>query len=169
MRLVKWCWTKARAHPDMPKRLEDAHSLTCNEYERSEARVPSPQWPHAESGRLRWQRGILTDQGLLLLRRQGTHNELLCMSGFCSPWFVGKHTPCETLLYPFQAGVRQLSAAHQTTQVNSGFFYSSAEQREKLVAAERQVTDDRVQRIIDLKNQVQSLVPASLSMGTSPT
>ena len=39
-------------------------------------------------------------------------------------------------------------------QVNSGFFYSSAEQREKLVAAERAVTDERVQRIIDLKNQV---------------
>ena len=41
-------------------------------------------------------------------------------------------------------------------QVNSGFFYSSAEQREKLVAAERAVTDERVQRIIDLKHQARA-------------
>lgn len=39
-------------------------------------------------------------------------------------------------------------------QVNSGFFYSSAEQRERLVRAERQVTDERVQKVIDLKNKV---------------
>ena len=41
-------------------------------------------------------------------------------------------------------------------QVNSGFFYSSADQREKLVAAERAVVDARVQKIIDLKQQVGS-------------
>ncbi len=39
-------------------------------------------------------------------------------------------------------------------QVNAGFFYSSADQREKLVAAERAVVDARVQKIIDLKRQV---------------
>ena len=38
--------------------------------------------------------------------------------------------------------------------MNSGFFYSSADQREKLVAAERAVVDARVQKIIDLKRQV---------------
>ena len=38
--------------------------------------------------------------------------------------------------------------------MNSGFFYSSAEQRERLVRAERQVTNDRVQKVIDLKNKV---------------
>lgn len=43
---------------------------------------------------------------------------------------------------------------YEKSEVNSGFFYSSAEQREALVAAERQVTDDRVHKIIDLKNQV---------------
>ena len=40
--------------------------------------------------------------------------------------------------------------------MNSGFFYSSADQREKLVAAERAVVDARVQKIIDLKHQVGS-------------
>ena len=39
-------------------------------------------------------------------------------------------------------------------QVNAGFFYSSAEQREKLVAAERAYTDERCRRIIELKQQV---------------
>jgi hypothetical protein len=39
-------------------------------------------------------------------------------------------------------------------QVNAGFFYSSAEQREKLVAAERAVTDEKVQRVIELKKKV---------------
>ena len=39
-------------------------------------------------------------------------------------------------------------------EVNSGFFYKSATEREKLVQAERQFIDDRVKRIIALKNQV---------------
>lgn len=64
-------------HPDMPKRLDDAHILTCN-----------------------------------------------------------------------------LSLEYEKSEVNAGFFYSSADQREKLVAAERAVVDARVQKIIDLKRQV---------------
>ena len=43
------------------------------------------------------------------------------------------------------------------SEVNAGFFYSSAEQREAMVAAERRSVDERVQKIIDLKNKV--LVP----------
>lgn len=39
-------------------------------------------------------------------------------------------------------------------QVNSGFFYSSADQREKLVAAERKLVDDRVAAIVALKRHV---------------
>lgn len=38
--------------------------------------------------------------------------------------------------------------------MNSGFFYKSADDREKLVAAERKFVDDRVQKVIDLKNKV---------------
>ncbi|CAL8471297.1 g10839 [Coccomyxa elongata] len=64
-------------HPDMPKRLDDAHILTCN-----------------------------------------------------------------------------ISLEYEKSEVNAGFFYSSADQREKLVAAERAVVDARVQKIIDLKRQV---------------
>lgn len=47
-----------------------------------------------------------------------------------------------------------ISLEYEKTEVNSGFFYSSAEQREKLVAAERAVVDDKVQRIIDLKRKL---------------
>ena len=38
--------------------------------------------------------------------------------------------------------------------MNSGFFYKSAEDREKLVVAERKFIEDRVAKIIDLKKKV---------------
>ena len=47
-----------------------------------------------------------------------------------------------------------ISLEYEKSEVNSGFFYSSAEQREKLVAAERAVVDEKVQRIIDLKRKL---------------
>lgn len=46
------------------------------------------------------------------------------------------------------------------SEINAGFFYSSAEQREVMVAAERRSVDERVQKIIDLKNKV--LIPTSV-------
>jgi T-complex protein 1 subunit zeta len=42
----------------------------------------------------------------------------------------------------------------ERSEVNAGFFYSSADGRERLVAAERATTDARVQAVIDLKNAV---------------
>ena len=39
------------------------------------------------------------------------------------------------------------------SEVNSGFFYKSANEREKLVAAERQFVDERVKKVIDLKHK----------------
>lgn len=47
-----------------------------------------------------------------------------------------------------------ISLEYEKSEVNSGFFYSSAEQREKLVAAERAVVDDKVRRILELKRRV---------------
>ncbi|GIL76824.1 hypothetical protein Vretimale_8704 [Volvox reticuliferus] len=47
-----------------------------------------------------------------------------------------------------------ISLEYEKSEVNSGFFYSSAEQREKLVAAERAYTDERVRKILELKKQV---------------
>lgn len=39
-------------------------------------------------------------------------------------------------------------------EVNSGFFYKSADERDKLVKAERKFIEDRVMKIIELKNKV---------------
>jgi len=47
-----------------------------------------------------------------------------------------------------------VSLEYEKTEVNSGFFYKSAEDREKLVAAERKFIEDRVQKIIELKRKV---------------
>lgn len=47
-----------------------------------------------------------------------------------------------------------VSLEYEKTEVNSGFFYKSAEEREKLVAAERKFIEDRVQKIIALKKKV---------------
>lgn len=43
---------------------------------------------------------------------------------------------------------------YEKTEVNSSFFYNSAEQREKMVEAERKVVDERCKKIIELKKQV---------------
>ncbi|XP_044311983.1 T-complex protein 1 subunit zeta [Varanus komodoensis] len=47
-----------------------------------------------------------------------------------------------------------VSLEYEKTEVNSGFFYKSAEEREKLVKAERKFIEDRVKKIIDLKKSV---------------
>lgn len=38
------------------------------------------------------------------------------------------------------------------SEANSTFVYSTAEERDRLVAAERKFTDDKVRKIIDFKN-----------------
>ncbi|XP_045344063.1 T-complex protein 1 subunit zeta-2 isoform X3 [Leopardus geoffroyi] len=47
-----------------------------------------------------------------------------------------------------------VSLEYEKTEVSSGFFYKSAEEKEKLVKAERKFIEDRVQKIIDLKDKV---------------
>lgn len=47
-----------------------------------------------------------------------------------------------------------VSLEYEKTEVNSGFFYSSAEQREKLVESERRFLDAKLKKIVELKNLV---------------
>merc|ERR1719164_129783 len=47
-----------------------------------------------------------------------------------------------------------VSLEYERSEVNAGFFYSSAEQRDKLVESERKFTDEKVKKIIDLKKRV---------------
>ncbi|KAJ2790299.1 T-complex protein 1 subunit zeta [Coemansia helicoidea] len=47
-----------------------------------------------------------------------------------------------------------VSLEYEKTEVNSGFFYSSAEQRDRLIESERRFVDDKLRKIVDLKNTV---------------
>ncbi|KAI5820215.1 chaperonin Cpn60/TCP-1 family [Pyronema omphalodes] len=47
-----------------------------------------------------------------------------------------------------------VSLEYEKTEVNSGFFYSSAEQREKLVESERRFVDEKLRKIVELKKEV---------------
>lgn len=47
-----------------------------------------------------------------------------------------------------------VSLEYEKTEVHSGFFWSNADQREKLIASERAFTDNKVQKVIDLKKKL---------------
>ncbi|XP_003741969.1 T-complex protein 1 subunit zeta [Galendromus occidentalis] len=47
-----------------------------------------------------------------------------------------------------------VSMEYEKTEVNAGFFYKTAEEREKLVQAEREFIENRVRKVIELKKQV---------------
>merc|ERR1711962_507586 len=47
-----------------------------------------------------------------------------------------------------------ISLEYEKSEVNSGFFYKSAMDREKLVKSERKFTDDRVQQVIKFKKEM---------------
>jgi len=47
-----------------------------------------------------------------------------------------------------------VSLEYEKSEVNAVFFYSSAEQRDRLVESERKFTDEKVKKIIELKKKV---------------
>ncbi|KAL1959788.1 hypothetical protein VTO42DRAFT_933 [Malbranchea cinnamomea] len=47
-----------------------------------------------------------------------------------------------------------VSLEYEKSEINSGFFYSSAEQRDKLVESERKFVDAKLRKIVELKKQV---------------
>jgi len=47
-----------------------------------------------------------------------------------------------------------VSLEYEKSEVNAGFFYSSSEQRDKLVESERKFTDEKVRKIVELKKKV---------------
>lgn len=47
-----------------------------------------------------------------------------------------------------------VSLEYEKSEVNSGFFYKTAEEREKLVRAEREFIEERVKKVIALKKKV---------------
>lgn len=47
-----------------------------------------------------------------------------------------------------------VSLEYEKTEVHSGFFWSNADQREKLIASERAFTDEKVMKIVELKKKL---------------
>lgn len=47
-----------------------------------------------------------------------------------------------------------VSLEYEKSEVNSSFYYSSAEQRDKLVQSERRFVDDKLRKIVELKKEV---------------
>lgn len=50
--------------------------------------------------------------------------------------------------------ILNVSLEYEKTEVNSSFYYSNAEQREKLIQNERKFIDDKLKKIIELKNSI---------------
>ncbi len=78
--------------------------------------------------------------------QQRPHSHLQCLAG------IRENVPSPPL--SFVLSVCSLVSVRAFREVNSGFFYKSAAEREKLLRAERQFIDERVQKIIDLKKNV---------------
>jgi T-complex protein 1 subunit zeta len=47
-----------------------------------------------------------------------------------------------------------VSLEYEKSEINSGFYYSSAEQRDKLVESERRFVDEKLRKIVELKKEV---------------
>lgn len=47
-----------------------------------------------------------------------------------------------------------VSLEYEKSEINSGFYYSSAEQRDKLVESERKFVDSKLKKIVELKKEI---------------
>merc|ERR1712176_574433 len=47
-----------------------------------------------------------------------------------------------------------VSLEYEKSEVNAGFFYSTADQRDRLIESERKFTDEKVKKIVELKKKV---------------
>ena len=65
-----------------------------------------------------------------------------------------RHPDMPTYLENCHVLTCNVSLEYEKTEVSSGFFYKNAEEREKMVAAERRFTDIKVKQIIELKKKV---------------
>lgn len=66
----------------------------------------------------------------------------------------GRHPDMPKVVNNAYVLILNVSLEYEKTEVNSGFYYSSAEQRDKLVQSERKFVDEKLKKIVDLKNEV---------------
>ncbi|KAI9868499.1 MAG: T-complex protein 1 subunit zeta [Trichoglossum hirsutum] len=50
--------------------------------------------------------------------------------------------------------ILNVSLEYEKSEINSGFYYSNAEQRDKLVESERRFVDEKLRKIVELKKEV---------------
>jgi len=65
-----------------------------------------------------------------------------------------RHPDMPDVLYNCKVMTLNTSLEYEKTETQSGFYYSSAEEREKLVESERKWLDERCKQIIDFKRNV---------------
>ena len=166
-------------HPDMKRRAENCYILTCNVSLEYEKRCLPVHWCvtfdiFVSIFPLFW--NLLSMTIILLewtvkLMHSSVHAVLcdhlcevimfyfiFCLSVSFMPWAksLGWLTSCFRIVFVFHALLMATVwlTCKFLSEINAGFFYSNAEQREKMVAAERRQVDERVKRIIELKNKV---------------
>jgi T-complex protein 1 subunit zeta len=66
----------------------------------------------------------------------------------------GRHPDMPTTLKHCHIMTCNVTFEYEKTEVQSGFFYSNAEEREKLVESERKWLDERCKLVIDFKRNV---------------
>jgi len=66
----------------------------------------------------------------------------------------GRHSDMPSYLEKCYIMCLNVSLEYEKTEVHSGFFWSNADQREKLIASERAFTDEKVLQIIELKKKL---------------
>merc|ERR1712195_101014 len=66
----------------------------------------------------------------------------------------GRHSDMPSSLENCYIMCLNVSLEYEKTEVHSGFFWSNAEDREKLIASERQFTDDKVMQIVAFKEKI---------------
>ncbi len=66
----------------------------------------------------------------------------------------GRHPDMPTVLKNCHIMTCNVTFEYEKTEVQSGFFYSSAEEREKLVESERKWLDERCRQVVDFKRSV---------------
>lgn len=71
----------------------------------------------------------------------------------------GRHPDMPKMLKNCYILTANISLEYEKTEVHSGFYFKNAEQREKLVASERALTDEKCRKIIELKKQVKFIYP----------
>ena len=82
---------------------------------------------------------------MLHLRRKGLFiNGLVLDHGARHPDMAKRSTNCHILTC-------NVSLEYEKSMVQSGFHYSSAEERERMVKAERSFTDQKVQQVIEFR------------------